>query len=81
DIERPLVVKDGSPSAGRDTTDRWPPNAIIPARHWLAVPAHTLPGEYTLWLGLHPFGSWDWLTPSPSPDLHRVSLAVIAVTP
>lgn len=81
DIARPLVVKDGSPSAGRDTTDRWPPNTIIPARHWLEVPAHAAPGEYTLWLGLHPFGSWDWLAPSPSPDPYRIPLAVIAVVP
>ncbi len=80
DVDHPLVVKDGSPSAGRDTTDRWPAGVIIPAEHWLRVPEHAAPGEYTLWLGLHPFGSWDWLRPSPSPDPYRLPLAAVTVT-
>lgn len=80
DLEHPLVVKDGSPSAGRDTTDRWPAGVIIPAEHWLRVPEHAAPGEYTLWLGLHPFGTWDWLTPTPSSDPHRLPLAAVTVT-
>ena len=79
DVNHPLVVKDGSPSAGRDTTDRWPANVILPAEHWLRVPEHAAPGEYTLWLGLHPFGSWDWLTPAPSPDPYRLPLTTVRV--
>ncbi|HFD40374.1 MAG TPA: hypothetical protein ENJ31_11085, partial [Anaerolineae bacterium] len=34
-----LMYADGSPTAGRDTTDRWPPGVPLASRHLLAVPA------------------------------------------
>ena len=65
DPAQPLVVKDGSPSAGRDTTDRWKPGEIIPSHHRLLAPAHAEAGTYETWIGIHPFGSWAWLPTRP----------------
>ena len=53
--------KDGSPTAGRDTTDRWPPGAIIPSEHRLRLPQNLAPGHYRLLIGLHRFNTWEWL--------------------
>ena len=43
-----LMYADGSPTAGRDTTDRWPPGVPLAARHLLPVPAGGAPGIYRL---------------------------------
>lgn len=56
-----LMYTDGSPTAGRDTTDRWPPGVPLASRHRLLVPDHGLPGEYRLTLSLHPFVEQTWL--------------------
>jgi len=56
-----LMYADGSPTAGRDTTDRWPPGVPLASRHLLAVPAEGQPGEYRLTISLHPFGENVWL--------------------
>jgi 4-amino-4-deoxy-L-arabinose transferase-like glycosyltransferase len=56
-----VANKDGIPSAGRRTTDWWRAGEILTSRHTLIVPDDVAPGTYTLELGLHPFGRWDWL--------------------
>jgi hypothetical protein len=56
-----LMYVDGSPTAGRDTTDRWPPGVPLASRHILSVPDYGQPGEYTLTISLHPFGEQAWL--------------------
>jgi hypothetical protein len=56
-----LMYKDGSPSAGRDTTDRWKPGALVASEHRLAVPGYGQPGTYRLTLRLHPAGERAWL--------------------
>ncbi len=56
-----VMYKDGSPSAGRDTTDRWAPGTIVPSEHRLGVPSSTQPGTYRLTLRLHPPGEPAWL--------------------
>jgi hypothetical protein len=62
-----LMYADGSPTAGRDTTDRWQPGVPLAARHLLAVPAEGAPGIYRLTISVHPFGSSAWL-PVTGPD-------------
>jgi hypothetical protein len=56
-----LMYADGSPTAGRDTTDRWPRGVPLAARHLLPVPAGGAPGIYRLTISVHPFGSTAWL--------------------
>ncbi len=53
--------KDGSPTAGRDTTDRWPGGVLIPSVHRIRLPENLAPGHYKLLIGLHRFGKWEWL--------------------
>ena len=62
-----LMYVDGSPTAGRDTTDRWSPGIPLASQHNLSVPDYGQPGEYTLTIGLHPFGKRAWL-PVTGPD-------------
>ena len=62
-----LMYVDGSPTAGRDTTDRWSPGIPLASQHNLSVPDYGQPGEYTLTIGLHPFGKRTWL-PVTGPD-------------
>jgi len=57
-----LMYVDGSPTAGRDTTDRWPAGVPLASRHILPVPDYGAPGEYSLTISLHPFGNQSWLT-------------------
>ncbi len=56
-----MANKDGVPSAGRTTTDWWQPGQIYRSRHTMVLPPDIPPGTYTLVLGLHPFGQWEWL--------------------
>lgn len=56
-----LMYADGSPTAGRDTTDRWPPGVPLASRHLLPVPADARPGDYWLTISIHPFGRSEWL--------------------
>jgi hypothetical protein len=58
---REVWHKDGSPTAGRDTTDRWPGQVLIPSKHRLRLPPDIPPGRYKLLIGLHRFGKWEWL--------------------
>jgi 4-amino-4-deoxy-L-arabinose transferase-like glycosyltransferase len=54
-----LLYTDGSPTAGRDTTDRWAPGVPLASRHLLLVPDYGQPGDYYLTISLHPFeGAW-----------------------
>lgn len=62
-----LMYTDGSPTAGRDTTDRWEPGVPLASQHLLPVPEYGQPGEYWLTISLHPFGGQDWL-PVVGPD-------------
>ncbi|MGQ9553097.1 MAG: hypothetical protein ACUVWR_03175 [Anaerolineae bacterium] len=55
------VWKRGSPSAGRDSTDRWPADVAILAEHRLRLPPDLPPGTYTLEAGLQVFGQEAWL--------------------
>jgi hypothetical protein len=57
-----LMYTDGSPTAGRDTTDRWMPGIPLASRHLLPIPDYGQPGEYRLTISLHPFGEREWLT-------------------
>ncbi len=61
------MYKDGSPSAGLDTTDRWTPGKIVASEHRLSIPEHGLPGTYRLVLRVHPAGERTWL-PLSRPD-------------
>lgn len=56
-----IVNKDGVPTAGRLTTDLWKTNEIYTSRHTFQIPADAEAGEYTLTVGLHPSGTYDWL--------------------
>jgi hypothetical protein len=56
-----LMYTDGSPSAGRDTTDRWVPGVPLASRHLLPVPDYGQPGEYRLTISLHAAGKPAWL--------------------
>jgi hypothetical protein len=56
-----LMYKDGSPSAGRDTTDRWMPGIIVASQHRLSIPDYGQPGAYRLTLRLHRAGERAWL--------------------
>lgn len=56
-----LVCKDGSPSAGCDTTDRWAVGTIVASQHRLAIPNYSQPGTYWLTLSMHPCGERAWL--------------------
>ena len=56
-----LMYKDGSPSAGLDTTDRWTPGKIVASEHRLLIPEHGQPGTYRLVLRLHPAGERSWI--------------------
>ena len=56
-----LMYTDGSPTAGRDTTDRWMPGVPLASRHLLPIPEYGQPGEYWLTISLHPFGQQNWL--------------------
>ncbi len=62
-----LMYADGSPTAGRDTTDRWPPGVPLASRHLLPVPGDAQAGEYRLTLSIHPFGQAAWL-PAVGPE-------------
>jgi hypothetical protein len=62
-----LMYADGSPTAGRDTTDRWTPGVPLASQHRLAVPTSGQPGEYRLLIALHAFGDPTWLAVS-GPD-------------
>jgi hypothetical protein len=56
-----LMYADGSPTAGRDTTDRWTPGVPLASRHLLPIPDYGQPGSYRLTISLHPFGDSTWL--------------------
>jgi hypothetical protein len=56
-----LMYKDGSPSAGRDTTDHWTPGTVVASQHRLAIPDYSQPGTYRLTLSMHPCGEQVWL--------------------
>jgi hypothetical protein len=62
-----LMYADGSPTAGRDTTDRWTPGVRLASRHLLPVPDYSQPGDYRLTISFHPFGKQTWL-PATGPD-------------
>lgn len=56
-----IVNKDGVPTAGRLTTDLWQTNVTYTSHHTFQIPADAGAGKYTLTLGLHPSGTYDWL--------------------
>jgi 4-amino-4-deoxy-L-arabinose transferase-like glycosyltransferase len=55
------LTKDGSPSAGRYATDLWKEGDIFSFQHRLNLPLETSPSRYRLELGVHLFGTWEWL--------------------
>ncbi|MEJ2209931.1 MAG: glycosyltransferase family 39 protein [Anaerolineae bacterium] len=81
-----LMYADGSPTAGRDTTDRWPPGVPLASTHLLPVPDNAPPGEYWLTISIHPFGQAEWL-PATDPggtvvgDHVRLPVAVHVAAP
>ncbi len=62
-----LMYADGSPTAGRDTTDRWLPGVPLASLHLLPIPDYGQPGDYSLTISLHAFGDSTWL-PAMGPD-------------
>lgn len=58
---RVVANQDGVPAFGTLTTDWWHPGQVFVSRHSITIPKDALPGNYTLRLGLHPFGNWNWL--------------------
>ncbi len=62
-----LMFTDGSPTAGRDTTDTWKIGVPLVSRHLLPVPDYGQPGDYYLTIRLHPFGGRTWI-PAVGPD-------------
>jgi hypothetical protein len=56
-----LMYADGSPTAGRDTTDRWSPGVPLASRHLLPVPEGAPAGEYRVTISIHAFGQAEWL--------------------
>lgn len=61
EADQPLLTKDGSLSAGRYATDLWKEGDISSFQHRLYLPPETPPGRYRLELGIHLFGTWEWL--------------------
>jgi hypothetical protein len=59
--EQFLMYADGSPTAGRDTTDRWTPGVPLASQHLLAIPESGLSGEYRLLISVHGFGDPTWM--------------------
>jgi len=55
------LTKDGSPSASRYATDLWKEGDIFCFQHRLYLPSDMPPGRYRLELGVHLFGTWEWL--------------------
>ncbi len=53
--------QDGVPSGGRVTTDWWLKGQTFESSQTLVIPKNTVSGTYTLRIGLHPFGKWQWL--------------------
>lgn len=51
-----LLFKDGSPSAGRDSTDSWRRGEKIVSWHRLIIPEDVPRGVYRLTVGVHPYG-------------------------
>ncbi|MGQ9598792.1 MAG: glycosyltransferase family 39 protein [Anaerolineae bacterium] len=62
-----LMYRDGTPTAGRDTTDRWAPRIPLTSEHLLPIPDNGQPGTYRLTISLHPCGEPRWL-PVSGPD-------------
>jgi len=54
------VWKQGSPSGGRDTTDRWPQGPVTYGVHRLKVSSDVAAGVYTVEIGLRTFGEDRW---------------------
>jgi len=55
-----IAFKDGSPSAGRDSTDSWRYGERIASWHRLIIPPTAPPGVYRLTAGIHPYGRKNW---------------------
>lgn len=66
-----VATKEGVPSSGRVTTDWWQKGQIFFSRHTLQVPPNLTAGTYSVYLGLHPFGRWDWL-PARGQDMSKL---------
>ncbi len=76
-----LMYADGSPTAGRDTTDRWAPGVPLASRHLLPIPDYGRPGAYKLTISLHPFGEQTWLPATGLGDQIVLPVTVHLVAP
>ncbi len=72
-----VANKDGVPSGGRLTTDWWHKGERFVSAHAITVPADAAPGTYTLRLGLHPMGRWEWLPVGGKEMMELGKIAVI----
>jgi 4-amino-4-deoxy-L-arabinose transferase-like glycosyltransferase len=75
-----VATKEGVPSAGRVTTDWWQTGQSFFSYHRLIVPQDLAPGRYTLQVGLHPFGRWEWL-PVRGRDAFTLGSVLVTTTP
>lgn len=73
--------KDGAPSAGRLSTDWWRQGNILPSHHLLRIPDELALGTYTLRVGLHAFGQWDWLPVRGRDMLDLETIEIVPYTP
>jgi 4-amino-4-deoxy-L-arabinose transferase-like glycosyltransferase len=78
--EGTVANKDGVPSTGRLTTDWWKTGQVFVSRHTLVVPNDVAPGIYSLQIGLHPFGRWEWL-PVRGRDMFALGNILVTATP
>jgi hypothetical protein len=58
--DRFLWFKDGSPSAGRDSTDSWRRGEQIASLHRIVISADAPRGIYRVTVGIHPYGRKNW---------------------
>ena len=72
-----VATTEGVPGAGRTTTDWWQTGQVFSSSHTLSIPPDIAAGPYTLQLGLHPFGTWDWL-PVDNRDMHAFATITVS---
>ncbi len=78
-----IWIKEGTPSAGHDTTDQWPVNRPVSAVHRVEIPPGTPAGWYRLMMSVHTAEgkTLPLYGPDGSPWGDQVMVGQIAVSP